>query len=250
MGLRSIYEMTMPEGIGRDAFIRIGVMAGLVVNPTPNIPKTTIAHPSARYKNLLVNEEFTDVNQIWTSDITYYRVDDKWCYLVFIMDVYSRKILGFSASDNLRAINNVKALQMAIKSRNVTHFLQKLIHHSDRGGQYISDEYIDLLTSSGIRISMCTNVLENAHIERVNGTIKNYYLKYWKNNNLEELNRNLKRAVNAYNNKPHQSLNNLSPNEFEKVLIQIPVEDRDVLKIFCYQQNVCEKDPNQLVFEF
>lgn len=250
MGLRSIHEMAKPEGIGRDVFIQIGVNAGLVIEPVKTAPRTTFAHPSARFHNLLKGVMFTDVNQVWSSDITYFKIGDKWYYIVFIMDIYSRKIIGYSASDNMRASNNVNALKMAFKTRSVKHFHSKLIHHSDRGSQYISDDYLDLLTTYGVQVSMCSNVLENAHIERVNGTIKNYYLKHMEINNLSDLEKKLNRAVNAYNNRPHQSLNKKSPNEFEQLIINIPIENREGLEIFCYNQNNETKNPNQLSLDF
>jgi len=107
MGLRTIYEKAMPEGIGRDAFISLGAQHKI---------KTTIAHPAALYPNLLANKKFTDVNQIWSSDITYYAIGNKWYYLTFIMDVYSRRIVGYTAADNMRASNNVAALNMVCRA--------------------------------------------------------------------------------------------------------------------------------------
>ena len=89
------------------------------------------------------------------------------------MDVYSRRIVGYSVADHMRAEQNIRALQMALDLRGVKDYDQKLIHHSDKGSQYISDDYTELLNDFGIEISMCNIVYENAHIERVNGIIKN-----------------------------------------------------------------------------
>ena len=100
MGLRTLYERFEPEGIGRDAFIALGVRHGLVIEP-PKGPRTTFAHPSAIYPNLCVDKKLTGVNQLWSSDITYFLIGDQWHYLTFIMDVYSRRIIGYHAADNM-----------------------------------------------------------------------------------------------------------------------------------------------------
>lgn len=251
MGLRTIYEKYQPEGIGRDAFISLGLLAGYIIAPQPLGPKTTIAHPSANYPNLLNDLKFTDVNQIWTSDITYFRLGDKWCYLSFLMDVYSRRIIGYSVSDNMKAYNNVTALQMAFDLRGIENYDARLIHHSDRGSQYISEAYTSLLSAYKVKISMCANVLENAHIERVNRTIKNQYLKHWTIKNLNQLKRATEKAVSAYNyEKPHASILKKSPVEFENFIQNIPLSKRSELEIFTYHQNNDKLDPAQLSLEF
>jgi len=251
MGLRTIYEKAMPEGIGRDAFIDLGAHYGYILEPLRSKTRTTHPHPSALYPNLLADKKFTDVNQIWTSDITYYAIGESWYYLTFIMDVYSRRIIGYTAADNMRASNNVAALNMALDLRQVTDYAGQLIHHSDRGAQYVSEVYVELLQSRNVHISMCQNVLENAHIERVNGIIKNKYLRYWRIESLRQLKSKLKKAVDAYNyDKPHQSLQGKSPVDFENFIKELPLKERYNLDIFTYNQNSEQKDPNQLVLEF
>ena len=103
---------------------------------------------------------------------------------------------------------------MAFATRNPLHFGDKLIHPSDRGGQYVSHIYTNALEKQGVLISMCREVYENAYIERVNGTIKNQYLEYCKSqlSDLNALKKCLHKAVNAYNTKrPPKALNGLSP---------------------------------------
>lgn len=251
MGLRTIYEKWQPEGIGRDAFINLGVQYGFVIEPVSTAPRTTIPHPSANYPNLLEGCEFTGVNQLWSSDITYYQLKETWYYITFIMDVYSRRIIGYTVSDNMRATNNVVALQMAFDLRCIDNYDQKLIHHSDRGSQYISNLYTDLLKAFGAKISMCTNVLENSHIERVNGTIKNQYLNHWTIESFNQLKKYLDKAVYAYNyEKPHASLNGKSPVEFENYIKELSIEKRPKINVFVYQQKNDKNDPNQLSFSF
>jgi putative transposase len=233
MGLRTMYDMSQPEGIGRDGFILLGLQAGFRVQIAHNPTRTTFSIPSRRYPNLLEGREFTDVNQLWTSDITYFYFQGKYYYIVLIMDVYSRRIIGWSVADNMRAENNVAALRMALILRGVKNYHQTLIHHSDRGAQYTSDAYTELLTEYGILISMCQEVYENAHIERANGTIKNQYLKHYSIPNEKALLHYLNKAIEAYNvQKPHQALDGISPIQFENNLKELKIEDRIPLKVF------------------
>lgn len=233
MGLRTMYEMSLPEGIGRDTFILLGLQAGFRLQFVPNPIRTTFSIPSRRYSNLLEEREFTDVNQIWTSDITYFFYDNRYYYIVLIMDVYSRRIVGWSIAENMRAENNVAALRMALILRGVKHYHQSLIHHSDRGAQYTSDAYTDLLIEYGILISMCREVYENTHIERLNGTIKNQYLKHYAIPNVKSLNHALNKAIETYNDKrPHQALKGKTPIQFENNLKELKLEERSPLKIF------------------
>ncbi len=250
MGLRTIYERCNPEGIGRDAFIALGVRHGLIVEPLPG-PRTTFAHPSALYPNLCEGLKLNGINQLWSSDITYFAIGEKWYYLTFLMDVYSRRIIGYHAADNMLATGNVTALKMALDLRGIKNYDEDLIHHSDRGSQYISKVYTQLLSDNKIRISMCANVLENAHIERVNGIIKNKYLKYRTINSLYQLRYWLKKDVQAYNyDKPHGSLNKKTPVEFENFIKELNTKQRPEMEIFTYQQNSENLNPNQLSFVF
>ena len=141
MGLRTMYEMLEPDSIGRDAFIALGLSEGFRLKAIENKVRTTYSIKSHRYTNLLSGIKFTDVNQIWSSDITYYLCLEKVYYIVFIMDVYSRRIIGYSVSDNMRAENNFNALKMALRLRGVSIYHNQLIHHSDKGSQYASDLY-------------------------------------------------------------------------------------------------------------
>lgn len=249
MGLKTMYEFYKPEAVGRDAFISIGIYYGFRIKIIKNTTRTTFSSPFSRYKNLLVDKVLIDINQLWTSDITYFKVGDIFYYIVFIMDVYSRKIVGYSASDNMRAENNIEALRMAYRCRKLYTY-QNLIHHSDRGGQYIDQEYVDLLTVAKIQISMCDNVLENAHIERVNGIIKNDYLKHWNITSLKELKENLKRAVNTYNQeRPHSSIGKIPPDSFEQEIKEL--EESKRLKLPIWTENVTRNIiPNQCIIQF
>jgi putative transposase len=98
---------------------------------------------------------------------------------------------------------------------------------------------------------MCANVLEHAHIERVNGTIKNQYLKHWSIKNLNQLKRATEKAVYAYNyEKPHADIMKKSPIEFENFIQEISIDKRQAIEIFTYHQNNDRLDPAQLSLEF
>jgi putative transposase len=249
MGLRTIYDTFEPSGIGRDAFIQLGKTAGFQLKQETSAVRTTYSVKNNRYKNLLEGIWFTDVNQIWTSDITYFRIGDQFYYIIFIMDVYSRRIIGYNVADNMRAENNIHALQIALTLRGVRKFDNKLIHHSDRGSQYVSNDYTNLLDDYEIQISMCNDVLENSHIERINGIIKNDYLKHYGIRNFHELILGTAKAVKIYNeHRPHSILKKICPCEFETKLLGIQTEKRMKMKIFTYKQNV--SNPEQLKFDF
>jgi putative transposase len=254
IGLEKIYKTYQPEGIGRDAFVKLGKDAGFMLQQHVSKIRTTISVKNSRYRNLLYDKRFTDINQLWTSDITYFDVKGKTYYLIFILDVYSRRIVGYKASDNMRAENNLIALEMALVLRGIKKFLYTLIHHSDKGGQYVSNDYTDLLTAYEISISMCNEVYENSHIERVNGIIKNDYLIHWEIENYQDLCKQLDRAVYTYNNlRTHSSIGDLTPVQFEALLPSIPTNERIVTEIFTSINTIAKQNgsnPNQLMLQF
>jgi transposase InsO family protein len=182
--------------------------------------RTTDSRDVTRFDNLLPNQELTGVNQVWVSDITYYRIGEQYYYITLIMDRFSRTIVGYSASKSLHTqVTTLPALTHAIESRKPG---KRLILHSDGGGQYYSNEFKTLTSSIGLLNSMGKCAYDNPHAERLNGTIKNDYLIHYRPSNLKELTQMLARAVYNYNNyRPHTSLKELSPRDFEK--IQIPL---------------------------
>lgn len=247
MGLRTMYEMLEPEGIGRDGFIAMGLQEGFRLQAMEKQTRTTFSVKSNRYRNLLTGKKFTDVNQIWSSDITYLFVLEKFYYMVFIMDVYSRRIIGYSIADNMRAENNFEALKMALTLRGITHYQKQLIHHSDKGSQYISDMYTETLDSYGIEISLCNEVYENTHIERVNDTIKNQYLNRMEIKNEKELKQKVAQVIRTYNElRPHQSLSSMAPVAYEEYLKTIPKEKRKSMEIYTVKKENEQPNPNQL----
>lgn len=247
MGLRTMYDMLQPEGIGGDGFVALGVAEGFRLKNVEKQTRTTYSIKSNRYWNLLGDVEFTGINQVWSSDITYFFCLGKFFYIVFIMDVYSRRIVGYSIADNMRAENNITALQMALKLRGINDYNKALIHHSDKGTQYASDDYTTLLEAYGIQISMCNEVYENTHIERVNDTIKNQYLKRMEINNTKEMEKKLAEVIASYNEtRPHQSLQKMSPVEYERQLAGVSKENRRKMKIYTVKLNKNKLEDAQL----
>lgn len=251
MGLRTIYDMFSPDGIGRDGFVALGLKEGFRLKAVEKKVRTTYSVKAHRYKNLLKGLEFTDVNQIWSSDITYILILGSVHYLVVIMDLYSRRIIGYSLSDNMKAENNYNALKMAITLRGIDNYQDKLIHHSDKGSQYASDLYTQTLDNYKIQISMCDEVYENTHVERVHDTIKNQYLERMEIKNEQELKQCVDQTINRYNYlRPHQSLGKVTPVEFEQNIKTIPIEKRRKLEIYTINKPTVFIDKNQLTLNF
>jgi transposase InsO family protein len=152
-------------------------------------------------------------NQLWVSDITYWRTGDRHLYASFITDAYSHKIVGYHVAETLESIETIKALKMALKnlSRPLTG---SLVHHSDRGVQYCCDIYVKLLQQNNIQISMTENgdPLENAVAERINGILKGEYLKHYRIDSTSQAMERLAVAVKLYNEqRPHFSIGLLTP---------------------------------------
>jgi transposase InsO family protein len=160
--------------------------------------------------------EVTHVNQVFVSDITYFDIGSETYYLTFIMDLYNREIVGWSASDNLRTESTtLPALNRLIYERGRAN-LKGAIIHSDGGGQYYCSEFKTLTKSLEMINSMTEEkVYENSHAERLNGVIKNNYLYPYGPTNMKSLKKLLDKAVFMYNNgKPHKALGKLTPSMF------------------------------------
>ena len=247
MGAKKMYWLLRPESIGRDKFIALAVANGYGVQQTKNYQITTQNSRIYKYKNLVNGLVLFDINNLWVSDITYFRLGDTFYYLTFIEDVYSRRILGSIAYPTLQARANLYALNMALSIRNITSFAD-LIHHSDRGVQYTSNEYVNALESRSIKISMCDSVYENTHIERVNGIIKNEYLQHWTINDFLTLKQKLKLAVFLYNSeRPHWCLDKMTPCQYENYIKELPFSERKGLHMYTRNtQNENAINKNQL----
>jgi len=210
-GVEKMYDALKPDFIGRDRFVEMMMDLGFRIKRKKNYRRTTISS-KIYYPNLIKGLEVNRPSGIWQSDITYIPIGGKHYYAVFIIDVYTKKIVGYQLSDHMRATANIKALQMAIRSHP-----PPTIHHSDRGSQYTYRGYIDLLKHHKSKISMALSAQDNAYAERINRTIKEEYLDYWKPKTFTQLKRCVRKAVENYNNqRPHNNLGKISPLEYEK----------------------------------
>ncbi len=226
-GVEKMYDILYPDFIGRDRFIETMMGLGYRIKKKRNYKRTTIAGKKF-YTNLIKGLRINAPNVVWQSDITYLPLNGKHYYAVFIIDVYTKKIVGFMASDNMRAQANLDTLKMALKENNAPEF-----HNSDRGSQYTYHEYIDLLVNNGTKISMSFSGLDNAYAERINRTIKEEYLNYWKPKTFFQLKKCVAKAVYNYNEKrTHKNLPKMSPNNFEKYWLTLKPEDRPIMTIF------------------
>ena len=209
-GVEKMYHILKPDFIGRDRFIEVFMALGFRLRKKKNYRRTTIAS-SIYYPNLIKGLEISTPGVVWQSDITYIRLLDHYYYAVFILDVFTKKIVGYQVSDHMRATANVRALDMALKENQPPE-----IHHSDRGSQYIYHVYVKTLKELGCNISMGLSAQDNAYVERFNRTIKEEYLGYWKPKNINQLRRCVEKAVTNYNfTRAHESLDYQTPNEFE-----------------------------------
>jgi transposase InsO family protein len=224
---RAIYYKLRPPQMGRDKFERLCSELGLNVERKINRYRTTDSTGVIRFENLLVNLELTEIDQAYCSDITYFEVNDRFYYLTFVMDCFSRVILGHSVSMRLATEDTtLAALMMAVKTRGGS-LRPGIIFHSDGGGQYYDKEFLTFTTSHKMRNSMCELAYQNGKAERINGVIKNNYLRFYRIKTFEELIKNVDHAVYLYNSdKPHKSLRYLSPWEFERQQLLLAQQTR------------------------
>lgn len=226
-GVEKMYNTLKPNFIGRDRFVDLFMDLGFRIKRKKNYRRTTYAS-SMYYPNLIKGMILNGPSMIWQSDITYIEVGERFYYAVFIIDVYTKKIVGYQVSNHMRATANIKALTEALKSNKAP-----LIHHSDRGSQYICKDYNSLLKMNNSKISMALCGQDNAYAERINRTIKEEYLDYWKPKTFEQLKQYVSKAVNHYNNKrPHNNIDKLSPIEFENRWFNNPLFSKPILTIF------------------
>lgn len=231
LGARKAHKVLSPP-LGRDRFEALLLQNGMRLRRVHNYARTTRAHPTIRYPNLINGLVVRRVDQLWVSDITYVLFEGRFFYVTLITDVYSRRIVGAVASRTLAAEANLRALRqaLALRGRRVP---SGLIHHSDRGGQYVDQAYVGLLKEHGCCLSMGNKAWENAHAERVNGIVKNEYLIPQGIRSFEHLARSLRQAVERINQqRPHGALpgrmtpcafEGLPPNHPHKVTYQVKI---------------------------
>lgn len=201
-------------GVGRDYLFDLMREKGLSIRRRKRRVVTTDSrHWMHKYANLIKDLRVDRPEQVWVSDITYIGMNRGWGYLSLITDAYSRKIMGYCFHKDLSAQGCVRALKMALDNR---IYQEHLIHHSDRGSQYCSKEYVEVLLSSKIAISMTENgdPYENALAERVNGILKEEFSLHYSAMGFDETARKVAESIGAYNElRPHASCDYLTPEQ-------------------------------------
>lgn len=199
--------------VGRDTLFNILRKHNMLIHRKKYSSRTTNSlHRFYKYKNSIKDLEITRPNQVWVSDITYIRTIKGFCYLALITDMYSRKIVGYDISNSLELKGCERALNKALYQAKSTN---GLIHHSDRGIQYCSNVYTQILKRNNIDISMTeeNHCYENAVAERVNGILKDEFYLDQTFDSMQHAKRATKNAINLYNEiRLHVSLDYKTPN--------------------------------------
>ena len=222
IGTRKLYyllEDPLKElSVGRDKLFSILKANHLTIKPKRSYRTTTNSHHRFhKHRNLVENMPLVRPEQLWVSDITYVGIRNKHNYLALVTDAYSKKVVGHDLSNSLGVDGTLRALKMAVKQR--LYKEEPLIHHSDRGIQYCSDDYQKLLVKKQIKCSMTEKYdpYANAVAERVNGILKDEFQLEEYDVDTETMEKLVKDSVNIYNTKrPHYSCYMLTPEQMHR----------------------------------
>jgi len=202
----------LPCVLGRDKFHNLLKKNGLLVPASKRTCHTTQSfHRFHIYTNLVKGLPITRINQVLVADITYLRLEDKFCYLFLLTDVFSRKIVGYDLSESLSIEGAVRAAQMAFREIAET---TETIHHSDRGVQYCCHEYVKLMSYHNVQMSMgeTGNPYDNAIAERVNGILKTEFFLSTTFPRFDIARQAVRESIEIYNTlRPHMSIGYLTP---------------------------------------
>lgn len=219
MGGRKLFELLEPFMLehqikmGRDGLFDLLASNSLLVKRKRRSVRTTqSSHWLRKHPNRIKGFIPKSPNELWVSDITYLKTPKGFLYISLVTDAYSHKIVGHHIAESLEGLQTIQALKMALQLYKQS--AKELIHHSDRGVQYCSADYVKLLQENNIAISMTESgdPLENAVAERINGIIKGEYMDLYKITNLSQAKQCLNDVVYLYNNeRPHMSIGMLTP---------------------------------------
>lgn len=211
LGTRKLYSLLETElrelGVGRDRLFSIIKANHMGIKPKRQYHITTNSfHRFRKHKNLTEHLELVRPEQLWVADITYIGNRKNPMYLSLVTDAYSKVIVGFDVSTSLHAIGATSALTKALKNRKYPN--EELIHHSDRGLQYCCDVYQEELNKNELKCSMTEKYdpYQNAVAERINGILKQEFIRGIMTNDLELMKKLIQQSINIYNNeRPHWS---------------------------------------------
>lgn len=221
-------------GIGERKLRKVLRKFQLQIKPRKRFVRTTNSeHGFKVYENLVKGLVVNKINQVWASDITYIRIQNGFVYLAVILDLYSRKVIGWAISKRIDHELTLSALKMALERRKPP---RGVIHHSDRGVQYLCGEYTALLTEQGFEISCAAkgNPYDNAFAESFMKTLKDNEVYMWAYETFLDVIERVPYFIEEIYNKKrlHSSLDYLTPEEFEKK-IEIERQNNDVSRPEC-----------------
>jgi putative transposase len=227
VGTRKLYHLIGPQlhakglKMGRDGLFQLMREYDLQIKPRRHYVQTTMSkHWMRKWPNLVKGKVVSRPDEVWVSDITYLKTEEGTCYLNMITDAFSRKIVGYALADNMETESMIPALHSALKDR--IDASQRTIHHSDRGVQYCSKEYVQLTAKNNMQLSMTENgdPYENALAERMNRTIKEEFGMDRTLKNKAQTQQLVAESIFLYNSKrPHLALKMNTPEEVHKTKI-------------------------------
>jgi putative transposase len=237
MELRSALQRIVIEHRGRYGYRRVQIELGkrgmrvnhkrllrimrednlLAIQPKAFVATTDSRHSWQAHLNLACRMTLSGINQLWVADITYIRLRGEFVFLAAILDVFSRKVVGWALARHLRASLPLAALRQALAERQPP---PGLVHHSDGGWQYACGDYVDLLEANHITPSMSRpgNPYDNAFCESFMKTLKREEIYAHAYRDLEDLRAHLKEFIERYYNRIrlHSALGYVSPEQFER----------------------------------
>jgi len=223
-GYRRVTEQLHREGVivNHKKIARIMRENGLSVRPGKKkwIRTTDSNHRYHVYPNLIKDLTVNGLNQVWVADITYIHILVCFIYLAVILDVFSRKAIGYAISRDINTDLTLEALQMAIITRNPP---PGCIHHSDRGVQYASQGYVKELKLHQFQISMSRkgNPYDNAYAESFFKTLKSEEVHLWEYRTIEDVRNRIPYFIDdVYNHKRlHSAIGYRPPDEYERIVV-------------------------------
>lgn len=204
---------------GKNRIARLMKQYGIQAKGKRKFKVTTDSNHSLPIAENKLNQDFhaQELNQKWTTDITYIWTDEGWLYLAVVIDLFSRKVVGWSMRSSLNRALVIDALVMAIKAR---HPPKGLLHHSDRGSQYASQEYRQLLNQTGMIASMSRkgNCYDNAPTESFFASLKRELVYHRRYQSRAQAKQDIFQYIEIWYNRKrrHSTLGYVSPEEFEK----------------------------------
>lgn len=242
MSSRKIYSIVQDKiPIGRDKFERYAHRNGFAVRIKRAMRKTTIPLREGIVPNLIEGMVLHGPNQVFQSDIFYFKVEEKTMYGFVIIDVYTKELHVLHFADNMRAEELVKAVKKLARKIGIKNLVGAILH-SDRGSQYGDMAFVALCKELKIRRSMGKRSQQNAYAERVQGTIQYEYLFETKVT-LSNLNYQMAKITRLYNlERPHNSLGGMTPVGFAQKMSKTKIEDRPKTHVYQWVEPILTKE--------